>query len=101
MAIFNLRPGLPAESQVREFLDQGADTCDEVAATGVVDFHSVLADADEDFDLTVEDVLHQKLIGFGVPSAPMFSYKRVVSDTELEIEYTTGIEGLVDALEGA
>lgn len=99
MTTYTLRNDSPIEAQIRDLMDQGAGKGDEVTVTGVVDFHEALAMADEDFDLQVEDVLHDELIGIGVAEGPMFSYVRVVSDTELEIKYTTGLGDIIYELE--
>ena len=49
--------------------------------------------------MTIEDALHNDLIGYGAPYDPMFAYKRVVSDTELEVTYTTRFAGLAYVVE--
>lgn len=85
--------------QIQYLYDHDVDGDDEVEITGIVDFHMILAEVEDDYDMTIEDGIHNALIGYGVPYDPHFVYKRVVSDTELEITYTTRFDGLACAIE--
>lgn len=99
MADIILNPNEDILPQIQYLYDYDVDGDDEVEITDIVDFHALLADVEEDYDLTIEDAIHNALIGYGAPYDPQFAYKRVVSDTELEITYTTRFEGLAYVVE--
>ena len=99
MADIILNENEPMIEQIQYLYDRDVDGDTEVEITGVVDFHLLLADVEEDYDLTIEDALHNALIGYGAPYDPTFAYKRVISDTELEITYTTRFAGLAYVVE--
>jgi len=80
--------------QLQYLYDQDVDGDAVVEITGIVNFHDLLEEVEEDDEITIEEAIHNKLIGYGVPYDPCFVYKRVVSDTELEITYQTRFDGL-------
>lgn len=84
----------PILHQIQYLYDQDVDGDDEVEITGIIDFYDLLEAVEEYDELTIEEAIHNKLIGYGVPYDSHYAFKRVVSDTELEITYTTRFDGL-------
>lgn len=99
MADIILNGNSPMLDQIQYLYDKDIDGDTEVEITGVVDFHLLLADTEDDYEMTIEDALHNALIGYGTPYDPMFAYKRVISDIELEVTYTTRFAGLAYIVE--
>lgn len=90
-----LNPNTDLLGQVRRIVENGADKNDTVEITGVVYFHGLLANVEENpGNTSINDELHNELIGFGVSEGSFFRYKQVVSATELEVVYTTCLSGL-------
>lgn len=94
MSTIILNENAPMLDQIEHLYDQDISGDTVIEITSIVNFHDLLEEVEEDDDLTIEEAIHNKLIGYGVPYDPCFVYKRVVSGTELEITYQTRFDGL-------
>ena len=58
MADIILNENEPMIEQIQYLYDNDVNGDTEVEITGVVDFHLLLADTEDDYEMTIEDALH-------------------------------------------
>lgn len=93
MSTHIINPYNDIDPQIEEVIATAASS-DEVEITEEIDFQSALADVEDGRYETIEDALHDKFLGTGVPYAALFEFKEVTSPTSLTIRYVTGVQGL-------
>lgn len=93
MAIHTINPYNDIDPQIEEIIET-ANQDDEVEITEEIDFQSALADVEDGRYETIEDALHDKFLGTGVPYAALFEFKEVINATWLRVRYITGVQGL-------
>ncbi len=93
MTIHIINPYKDIDPQIEEVIATAASS-DEVEITEEIDFQSALADVEDGLYESIEEALHEKFLGTGVPYAPYFEFKEVTSPTSLTIRYVTGVQGL-------
>ena len=93
MTIHTIDSHKDIKPQIEEIINVASPE-DEVEITEEIDFQSALADVEDGIYESIEDALHDKFLGEGVPYAPYFEFKEVINPVFLVIRYVTGVQGL-------
>lgn len=93
MTIHIINPYKDIDPQIEEVIATAASS-DEVEITEEIDFQSALADVEDGLYESIEEALHDKFLGTGVPYAALFEFKEVINTAWLRVRYVTGVQGL-------